>query len=104
VSIGDKKRSSNNAFEITVFYHLTYEGAVDIENVDDPLERESLEAQINEFGQTPKQLFDNPHPQKLPKVTNYFMLHNALYICCFFFVYYLFIFDNNIIFVAGSSK
>jgi hypothetical protein len=33
-----------------VFYHLTYEGAVDIEKVTDPVERLALEAQIAEFG------------------------------------------------------
>lgn len=33
--------------------------------IDDPNERASLEAQILEFGQTPKQLFTSPHPQKL---------------------------------------
>jgi factor associated with neutral sphingomyelinase activation len=59
---GPKAIEANN-----VFYHLTYEGAVDIEQITDLLERESLEAQINEFGQTPKQLFDFPHPQKVPK-------------------------------------
>eukprot|EP00026_Physarum_polycephalum_P001800 Phypoly_transcript_01803.p1 GENE.Phypoly_transcript_01803~~Phypoly_transcript_01803.p1 ORF type:complete len:984 (+),score=105.94 Phypoly_transcript_01803:185-3136(+) len=59
---GPKAIEANN-----VFYHLTYEGAVDIEQITDILERESLEAQINEFGQTPKQLFDVPHPQKVPK-------------------------------------
>lgn len=33
--------------------------------IEDPNERASLEAQILEFGQTPKQLFVSPHPQKL---------------------------------------
>ena len=40
-----------------VFHPLTYEGAVDIQAVTDPVERASLEAQINEFGQTPRRLF-----------------------------------------------
>ena len=35
--------------------------------IEDPNERASLEAQILEFGQTPKQLFTSPHPQKLVK-------------------------------------
>eukprot|EP00210_Caulerpa_lentillifera_P008159 g7792.t1 len=48
-----------------VFYYLSYEGAVDIEQVEDPIERKGLEAQINEFGQTPKQLFKHPHPPRL---------------------------------------
>ncbi len=33
-----------------VFYHLTYEGAVDMDKVSDPIERAALEAQIAEFG------------------------------------------------------
>ena len=37
--------------------------------IEDPNERASLEAQILEFGQTPKQLFTNPHPQKLVNKT-----------------------------------
>ena len=40
---------------------MTYEGAVDLEKVTDPRERSSIEDQIREFGQTPKQLFTRPH-------------------------------------------
>jgi factor associated with neutral sphingomyelinase activation len=47
-----------------VFYHLTYEGAVDLDVIDDPNERTALEMQISEFGQTPKQLFNVPHPRR----------------------------------------
>ncbi|XP_012940404.1 protein FAN [Aplysia californica] len=47
-----------------VFYHLTYEGAVDLYSIKDEAERRSLETQIMEFGQTPKQLFKSPHPQR----------------------------------------
>lgn len=54
-----------------VFYHLTYEGAVDIDTVPDPAMKAAILAQINHFGQTPCQLFLKPHPkrkwvQKLP--------------------------------------
>lgn len=45
-----------------MFYHLTYEGAVDIDAIRDPMERRALERQIQEFGQTPSQLFTTPHP------------------------------------------
>lgn len=38
-----------------VFFHLTYEGAVDVDAVTSPVELKALETQINEFGQTPKQ-------------------------------------------------
>lgn len=34
-----------------LFYYLTYEGAVDLEQVADPVERAAFEAQIREFGQ-----------------------------------------------------
>lgn len=47
-----------------VFYYLTYEGAVNLDNINNPNERESLKQQILEFGQTPKQLFTQPHPHR----------------------------------------
>ncbi|CAL1532355.1 unnamed protein product [Lymnaea stagnalis] len=47
-----------------VFYYLTYEGAIDLDSIQDEAERRSLETQIMEFGQTPKQLFKSPHPQR----------------------------------------
>lgn len=34
------------------------------DSIRDPNERASLEDQILEFGQTPKQLFTQPHPQR----------------------------------------
>ncbi|KAJ3068520.1 Neurobeachin-like protein 2 [Podochytrium sp. JEL0797] len=50
-----------------VFYYLTYEGAINIDQIQDPVERRSIEDQINNFGQTPMQLFKKPHPQRLPR-------------------------------------
>lgn len=47
-----------------VFYYLTYEGAVDIDQIDDPVVRQSVLGQIKEFGQTPCQLFKSPHPAR----------------------------------------
>ncbi|XP_065676100.1 protein FAN isoform X3 [Hydra vulgaris] len=49
-----------------VFYYLTYEGAVEFENITNSTERYCLESQILEFGQTPKQLFTKPHPRRQP--------------------------------------
>lgn len=51
-------------FMIPVFYYLSYEGAVDLETIDDPMQKASLESQIQEFGQTPKLLFSTPHPPR----------------------------------------
>jgi WD40 repeat protein len=39
-----------------VFYYLTYEGAVDMDAIEDEGQRRATEAQINNFGQTPSQL------------------------------------------------
>jgi len=50
-----------------LFYYLTYEGTVDIDKITDSHQRSAIISQIKEFGQTPKQLFFTPHPQRLPK-------------------------------------
>jgi len=55
---------------LLVFYHLTYEGAVNIDAIADPMERRAMERQIQEFGQTPTQLFTTPHPpRRITKTT-----------------------------------
>jgi hypothetical protein len=51
-------------FSTTVFYYLSYEGSVDLETITDPVEKCSFEAQIQEFGQTPKLLFSGTHPSR----------------------------------------
>jgi hypothetical protein len=49
-----------------VFYHLTYEGSVDLEDLRTTNEElyGQYMCQIAEFGQTPTQLFLKPHPQR----------------------------------------
>jgi factor associated with neutral sphingomyelinase activation len=59
---GYKQRGPEAVKADNVFYYLTYEGQIDLENVNDPAEREALEIQIMEFGQTPRQLYSIPHP------------------------------------------
>lgn len=49
---------------MNVFYHYTYEGSVDIDSVTDPAMKASILAQINHFGQTPKQLFQKSHVKR----------------------------------------
>ena len=61
---GHKQLGADAIAADNVFYPLTYEGAVDLDKVTDPVELESLQAQITEFGQTPKQLFQIPHPPR----------------------------------------
>lgn len=43
----------------------SYEGAVDLDAILDPVERQAVEGMINHFGQTPCQLFKEPHPTRL---------------------------------------
>ena len=61
---GFKQRGKEAVKANNVFYYLTYEGAIDLDNVTDPAEREAYEIQIMEFGQTPRQLYSMPHPPR----------------------------------------
>lgn len=47
-----------------VFHPVTYQGKVEQKILQDPSQRLAFETQISEFGQTPKQLFFKPHPEK----------------------------------------
>lgn len=47
-----------------VFHPLTYEGAIDVDKITNPIEKASTIAQIDNFGQTPKKLFTAPHPAR----------------------------------------
>eukprot|EP00762_Andalucia_godoyi_P001680 ANDGO_07160.mRNA.1 Protein SPIRRIG len=61
---GYKQRGPAAEESLNVFYHLTYEGAVKFDEIEDPVRREATIAQINNFGQTPRQLFTKPHPSR----------------------------------------
>ncbi|KAG9347982.1 hypothetical protein JZ751_004001 [Albula glossodonta] len=49
----------------SVFHPLTYEGGIDCDSIEDPDQKIAMLTQILEFGQTPKQLFSTPHPQRI---------------------------------------
>jgi Beige/BEACH domain len=61
---GSKQRGAEALAADNLFYHLTYEGNVDLDSIDDLRERAALESQISEFGQCPKQLFTSAHPKR----------------------------------------
>lgn len=61
---GYKQRGKAAEEAVNVFYHYTYEGSVDIDAVADPAMKAAILAQINHFGQTPKQIFPRPHPKR----------------------------------------
>ena len=59
------KQRGEAAFEANNLFHpLTYEGAVDVDAIVDPIERAASIQQISSYGQTPSQLFTKPHPAR----------------------------------------
>ncbi|KAK9806574.1 hypothetical protein WJX73_003713 [Symbiochloris irregularis] len=62
----DEFRGSKAKEAVNVFYYLTYEGAADLDDIADPLQRKAVEDQISFFGQTPSQLFKRAHPKRGP--------------------------------------
>ncbi|XP_061198203.1 protein FAN-like [Saccostrea echinata] len=64
---GYKQRGKEAEKADNVFYYMTYEGAVDLDKIEDPNERARIEIQIMEFGQTPHQLFEKPHPPRFTR-------------------------------------
>ena len=57
-----------------LFYHLTYEGSVNIDKIEDPVLRRATIEQILSFGQCPSQLFVKAHPSRNSSLvpSNYF--------------------------------
>ncbi|KAL0267522.1 UNVERIFIED_CONTAM: hypothetical protein PYX00_009770 [Menopon gallinae] len=56
------KQTGKAAIEaINVFHPATYCG-FDVESISDPVERTAWETMVKTYGQTPKQLFKQPHP------------------------------------------
>ncbi|KAJ9079826.1 beige protein-like 1 [Entomophthora muscae] len=51
---------------LNVFHHLSYQDAVNLDAISDPVEKAATIGIINNFGQTPRQLFKHPHPSRPP--------------------------------------
>ncbi|KAH1253242.1 BEACH domain-containing protein B [Glycine max] len=65
---GYKQRGKPAVEAANIFYYLTYEGAVDLETMEDDLQRAAIEDQIANFGQTPIQIFRKKHPRRGPPI------------------------------------
>ncbi|XP_010254571.1 PREDICTED: BEACH domain-containing protein B isoform X2 [Nelumbo nucifera] len=65
---GYKQRGKPAVEAANIFYYLTYEGAVDLETMEDELQRSAIEDQIANFGQTPIQIFRKKHPRRGPPI------------------------------------
>ncbi|CAG11074.1 unnamed protein product, partial [Tetraodon nigroviridis] len=61
---GYKQQGPEATRALNVFYYLTYEGAVNLNAIGDPMLREAVESQVRSFGQTPCQLLIEPHPPR----------------------------------------
>ena len=59
------KQKGDAAFEaVNVFHHLSYQGGKDLDSIEDPVERLATIGIIHNFGQTPFQVFQRPHPPR----------------------------------------
>ena len=61
---GYKQRGPKAIEALNTFVHVTYEGTVDIDAIEDPVQRDSIIAQIQNFGQTPSRLERKPFPAR----------------------------------------
>ena len=53
---GYKQKGEEALVNHNVFHHLFYEGAVDIDKIEDPMKKNAAISFIHNFGQMPKQV------------------------------------------------
>ena len=61
---GSKQKGEAALDAVNVFHHLSYQGARDLDNISDPMERLATIGIIHNFGQTPFQVFQKLHPPR----------------------------------------
>lgn len=61
---GCKQRGEAAVENLNVFHHLSYAGASDLDRITDANERAITAGVIHNFGQTPHQVFNKPHPAR----------------------------------------
>ncbi|KAL8128509.1 hypothetical protein V2J09_017664 [Rumex salicifolius] len=62
---GYKQRGKEAVAANNVFFYVTYEGAIDIDKITDPVQQHAFQDQIAYFGQTPSQLLSTPHMKRM---------------------------------------
>ncbi|KAJ3226431.1 WD repeat and FYVE domain-containing protein 3 [Clydaea vesicula] len=67
---GYKQQGEEAVKAVNTFHYLSYEGAVDIDSIEDPIQKLATIGIINNFGQTPRQLFKKPHPKRMEIASN----------------------------------
>ena len=73
---GFKQQGEDAKIAVNVFHHLSYEGAVDIDAIEDPIQKQATIGIINNFGQSilkltlaPRQLFKKSHVKRDAKTS-----------------------------------
>ena len=61
---GYKQQGPEAERAANVFMYCSYEGAIDLDAITDPVERRATEGMISNFGQTPSQLLKEPHVKR----------------------------------------
>ena len=61
---GNKQKGEAAVEAVNVFHYLSYQGAKDLDSIADPMERLATIGIIHNFGQTPYQIFNRPHPAR----------------------------------------
>lgn len=61
---GFKQSGPEAVKALNVFHHLSYDGAINLDNIKDDVEKRAVIGMINNFGQTPLKIFSKPHPSK----------------------------------------
>ncbi|KAF2867316.1 hypothetical protein BDV95DRAFT_502883 [Massariosphaeria phaeospora] len=74
---GFKQRGEAAIEAANVYHFMTYQGAIDLDAITDEKDRASKISVINNFGQTPVQVFQRPHPQKEEPATKLKKLDTA---------------------------
>lgn len=49
---------------LNAFHPYSYAGAIDLDKIADPTEKAATVGIIHNFGQTPRKIFDVPHPRR----------------------------------------
>jgi hypothetical protein len=65
---GYKQQGPSAKEAVNVFSHLSYEGAVDLDKLENDDERKAATSTLHNFGITPRQLFTRPHPSRRPRL------------------------------------
>lgn len=71
---GHKQNGPDAVNSLNVFHHLSYNGAINLDGINDEVEKRAVIGMINNFGQTPMKLFHKPHPHKeVLNLPNYYL-------------------------------